>query len=404
MRVGHKKTHASPPLGKRSWTLQEEAYLEENWGKYSLPTLAKNLSRTVNSIKCRAARLQLGPCLMGGEYITLNQLVIAVTGSMGNSGYKVKSWVKERGLPVHTKRVDKNSFRVVYLDEFWEWAKQNRSFLDFSKFEPLILGEEPEWVAEQRKKDYTAFSLQRKDRWTPVEDQRLVHLLKQQKYGYKELSKILHRSAGAIQRRCTDLGIKYRPVKADNHSKDSAWTADDYQVLADGIKNGDSYTMIGDALGKSEKAVRGKVYFVYLTENADKVRAYIGDGDFGDGAPEPLVRQALHLSRTRTAVKNDLGRLADALLYRALEMKKGDYDHYFQRAMCARWDNRNSRCEAGCTDCDSCTEFQRIRPQYCRRCGVTFYERESNDICNDCRRARKKQAQRKWAKLNAKNK
>lgn len=393
-------THASPPLGKRTWTSQDEQYLQENWGKYSLPTIAKNLNRTVCAIKVRAARLQLGPALMGGDYITLHQLVIAVTGSGSNSGYAVESWIKKRGLPVHTKRVSKNSFRVVYLDEFWEWAKANRSFLDFSKFEPLILGEEPDWVAEQRKKDYAAFALQRKDPWTPIEDQRLVDLLKAQRYGYMELSKILHRSAGAIQRRCQDLGIKYRPVKADNHSPESAWTERDYQILANGIKSGDSYTAIGNAIGKSEKAVRGKVYFAYLTENADKVRAYMGDGGWGDGAPEPTVRQGLHLSRTRTAVRSDIERLVDVLLYRTLELKKTDYDHYFQRAMCARWDDRNSRCEAGCTDCDACDEFQRIRPQYCRRCGATFYERKSNDICHDCRRARKKQAQRKWAKLN----
>ncbi len=393
-------TRASPQLGKRTWAPQEEAYLEENWGKYSIPTLANNLNRTVSAIKSRAVRLQLGPALMGGDYVTLNQLIIAVCGSTKSYSYHMESWVKKRGLPVHTKRVEKNSFRVVYLDEFWEWAKKNRSFLDFSKFDPLILGKEPEWVAEQRKKDYAAFALQRKDPWTPLEEQRLVDLLKRQQYGYRELSQMLHRSAGAIQRRCTDLGIKYRPVKADNHSPESAWTQRDYQILADGIKSGDSYTLIGNAIGKSEKAVRGKVYFVYLTENADKVRAYMGDGTWGDGVPEPTVRQAIHLSRTRTAVKNDLGRLADVLLHRTLEMKKTDYDHYFQRAMCARWDDRNSRCSAGCTDCDACTEFQRIRPQYCRRCGATFYERKSNDICNDCRRARKKQAQRKWVKLN----
>ena len=394
-------THASPPLGKYKWTPEQEAYLSENWGKYSIPTLAKNLNRTENAIVIRASRLKLGSALMGGDYVTLNQLIIAVRGHNGGGGYIVESWVKKRGLPVHTKRVKKNSFRVVYLDEFWEWAKQNRSFLDFSKFEPMVLGEEPDWVAEQRKKDYTAFSLQRKDPWTKADDQRLLHLLQQQRYGYKELSEMLKRSAGAIQRRCQDLGTKYRPVKADNHSAESTWTDEDYQILASGIKNGDSYTAIGNMIGKSEKAVRGKVYFVYLTEKADKVRAYMGDGNWGDGAPEPTVRQALRLSRTRSDVKNDLGRLADGLLHRTLELKKTDYDNYFQRAICARWDDLGSRCEAGCTDCDDCAEFQRIQPQYCRRCGATFYERKSNDICRDCRRARKKQAQRKWATLHA---
>lgn len=107
---------------------------------------------------------------------------------------------------------------------------------------------------------------------------------------------MLHRTTGAIQHRCRDLGIKNRPVKADNHGKSAVWTESDYAILADGIRHGDSYMAVGQALGKSEKAVRGKVYNVYLTESADKVREYMGDGPWGAGAPEPKVKQAVHLS------------------------------------------------------------------------------------------------------------
>ena len=384
---------------KKVWTREEESYLEENWGTISIPTIAKNLGRSVVAIKVRASRLGLGPCLLGGEYVSFNQLVIALTGHTSHS-YHLTSWVENRGFPIHTKRVNKNTFRVVYLDEFWEWAEKNKSFIDFSKMEPLALGLEPDWVAEQRRKDYHAFSLQRKDPWTSAEDAYLLDLLKKQQYGYKELSEILHRSAGAIQRRCTDLGTKYRPVKADNHSAESAWTEEDYQILADGIRNGDSYTAIGNIIGKSEKAIRGKVYFVYLTENADKVRTMMGNGKWGYGAPEPTVKQAVHLSRTRTAVKKDLATLAGLLKYRMNEL---GYDPYWQRFMCMNWDDFNG-CSAGCTDCDSCAEFIRIKPQYCVRCGGTFYEREENNLCKDCRAARKKQAQKKWCILNRKNK
>lgn len=41
-----------------------------------------------------------------------------------------------------------NTFKIIYLDEFWKWAEKNRSFLDFSKMEPLALGKEPGWVNE----------------------------------------------------------------------------------------------------------------------------------------------------------------------------------------------------------------------------------------------------------------
>lgn len=385
--------------GSRHWRPHEDEYLEENWGKFSVPALAKHLNRTVGAVKLRASRLCLGAFRMGGDYITLNQLHTAVTGSNGGGGYILKSWIENRGLPVHTKKVVEHRFRVVYLEEFWEWAEKNRSFIDFSKMEPLALGAEPDWVAEQRKRDFQGYAIQRKDPWTPEDDSRLIMLLKQHKYGYAELSDILRRSSGAIQRRCQDLGIKERPVKADNHSQASRWTDKDFEILADGIRNGECYAQIGKKLGRSDKAIRGKVYFVYLTEDADKIRAMMGDHPWGYGAPVPTVKQAVVLSRTRTETRAKLAQLCGVLNHQIRQLKKTDYDNYFQRAMCAQWDDLHSVCGAGCEDCDSCTEFIRIQPQYCVRCGATFYERAENRVCARCRAARKRQGYRKYRHL-----
>ncbi len=389
---------------RRKWTQAEIDYLQENYGKYSIPSLAKSLGKSVNAIKVMRQRLGLGAFLMNGEYISLCQLIRAVNGTVSAYSYKMTSWVKNRGLPVHTKKVESCSFRVVYLDEFWEWAEKNRSFLDFSKMEPLSLGAEPAWVAEQRKKDAQAFANQRKDPWTPQEDSQLKMLLKQHKYGYKELSEMLHRSAGAIQRRVLDLGIKERPVKADTHGKEAQWTDETYAILAEGIRRGDSYYAIGLKLGKSEKAIRGKVYYDYLTENADKIRQMLGDGPWGTGKPVPTVKQAATLSKVRTAMKNDMEQLCGVLLYRLQQLKGYDYDRYFQRAMCMKWDDLHGVCTAGCDDCDYCIEFQRIQPQYCVRCGVTFFERAENRMCLRCRSARKQQAARKYYRLYGKGK
>lgn len=307
----------------RRWTKEEYQYLQESWGHLSTPTIARNLNRSVNSIKIKVNRMNLGPALESGDYMSLNQLIIAVTGSSQSYSAYLTSWVEKRGLPIHTKRVNQCRFRIVYIDEFWNWAEKNRSFIDFSRMEPLILGEEPEWVAEQRKKDFEAFSLQRKDVWTCTEDERLKLLLKKQKYGYAELSEILKRSAGAIQRRCVDLNIKERPVKANNHGESAIWTDEMYDILANGICKGYSYNDIAKRIGKSEKAVRGKVYTVYLTESTDKVREMIKDGKWGYGAPEPTVKQALALSRHRASCRNGLSSLISVLKYRMNELGYG---------------------------------------------------------------------------------
>ena len=262
----------------KNWTAAEVAYLKDRWGQTSVEGIAKHLGRSINAVKTKAQHYCLGAASLSGDYITLNQLLIAVRGSNAGGGYIVESWCRKRGLPYHEKKIVKEKVRIVYLDEFWAWAERNRSFIDFTKFQPLALGEEPEWVAEQRKKDHRGHAIQRKDPWTSEEDSRLIMLLKQHRYGYAELSDILRRSAGAIQRRCSDLGIKERPVKAENHGAQALWTSHYLQILADGIRNGESYVAIAKKIGKSEKAVRGKVYTAYFTEDADKVRKMLADG------------------------------------------------------------------------------------------------------------------------------
>lgn len=384
-------------MARKNWTATEVEYLESKWGSVSIPYIAEKLGRSANSIKEKAVRLGLGPVLMGGDYVTLNQLMIAVTGHTVDSYHKI-SWIQNRKMPVHTKRVNECTFRVVYIDEFWKWAKENRSFIDFSKMEPLSLGQETAWVAQQRKNDYLANGLQRKDPWSSVDDERLIHLLKQQKYGYAELSKMLRRSEGAIQRRCIDLGTKYRPIKADNHGEAAKWTEKHFEVLAEGIRTGASYSSIGERIGKSEKAVRGKVYAVYFTENADKVRSMLQGGEWGNGAPLPTVKQAVAVSSYRRETKEQLSYLAGLLRYRANQL---GYDPYWQRFMCVHWDDYDG-CLAGEKDCDRCLKFCRIKEQYCARCGKTFFERQEQRFCKECRTAKKKQAQKKWRILSNK--
>ena len=337
----------------------------------------------------------LGAFLDNGDYITWNQLHIALGLEKSGSGYKSISWIENRGFPIKTKKVENNSFKVVYLDEFWEWAEKNRSFIDFSKMEENILGLEPEWVKEQRKIDFTTKLTYKTSPWTNAEDKKLHRLLIEFKYGYFELSKILNRTSGAIQRRILDLGYRERPVKADNHIK---WSDSEFHALSELIKQGTSYPLIAEIIGKSEKAIRGRVYQVYLTENLDKVRNYIGTGSWGNNRPERTIKYRLQMNiGEKEQVKEDLSKLAG--LIRAFAKTHYDYNDYWQKDICMKWDGY---CTENETCCDSCTSFVRIKPQYCVRCGKTFFERIENKICKSCREQRIKQFKRKYASLNKK--
>lgn len=76
------------------------------------------------------------------------------------------------------------------------------------------------------------------------------------------------------------------------------------------------------------------------------------------------------------------------------------WDDFWQRGMCQHWDNVRG-CLMKCSDCDSCSQFKRIRPQYCRLCAREFLDRRKQELCPKCRAMRKKQAQRKYAVLRS---
>lgn len=237
----------------KTWTADEIDYLVSAWGNVNMATITKHLDRSECAIRLKAGKLNLGPFLTNGyRYITISNLYKLIRANSSIAYFKT-SWIKNRNLPTHNiSRSSKTNFTVVYIDEFWMWAEKNQYFLDFSKLERYQLGPEPDWVNQKREADILRNSFIKATPWTNREDNLLKELLKKQKYGYKELSQILCRSEGAIQRRINDLNIKYRPVKADNHNK---WSDEEYAILSNMIKNGSKYEQISDVIGRSAKAI-----------------------------------------------------------------------------------------------------------------------------------------------------
>jgi len=242
----------------RNWTKEDESYLMESWGLISVGTIAKNLGRSINAVELKARRLGLGPFLDAGDYVTLNQLMKVMRGlSRSNSGYTytTKQWI-DKGLLVKTKKVIRCSFKVVYLDDWWDWAEENSTLIDFSKLELLALGKEPKWVEDQRKAD-TEKRLQYKTTpWTKAEDKMLTDLLNSYRYTYRELSLRLRRTEGAIKRRMLDLKIKARPLKMPNHNP---WTKEETEKLIELYHKGHTPPTMANYINRSGQACSGKI-------------------------------------------------------------------------------------------------------------------------------------------------
>lgn len=239
---------------RRKWTKEEEEFLAEHWGLYSMEHIASKLNRTVNAIQVKAVRLGLGPFLESGDYVTLNQLMLELRGSNGCS-YTVQQWI-DKGLPVKTKKVKGSSFKVVNLDDFWKWAEKNRTIIDFSLLEENALGKEPDWLKDQRRADIKMKNNFKRTPWTEAEDKRLTSLLREFKWGYRDISEKLNRTEGAIKRRVIDLGIKERPLKMPNHNP---WTEEEVTIVVDLFDKGYQPDIMTKYIDRSAQAIRGKI-------------------------------------------------------------------------------------------------------------------------------------------------
>lgn len=248
--LGPNKAHPN-----RWWTKEEEEYLAEYWGVYSVECLAKKLNRTAISIQQKARKLKLGPFIEAGDYITLNQLLFELRGGISKGKtYTKQQWI-EKGLPVINKKIIDQKVKVVRIDDFWKWAEENRTLIDFSKLEENALGKEPDWVKEQRKADIEMRRFKRTD-WTKAEDKRLISLLKEFRWTYREIAEKLNRTEGAIKRRMIDLGLKERPISMPKHNP---WTKEEEGILIDLYEKGYQPDVMTKYINRSSQAIRGKI-------------------------------------------------------------------------------------------------------------------------------------------------
>ncbi len=250
---------------RKKWTEEETMYLDEKWGKVSFDTIRKKLKRSEASILNKVQKMRLGAFLNNDEYVTYN-ILMKELGFKKQNSYQNKSWIENRKLPIKYKRVNKNKFKIIYLDDFWKWAEKNKQFIDWTKVKKNALGDDPQWVKELRKNQLSKFKT---TIWTKEEDLLLKKLLETHRYNYLELAEKMNRSHGAIQRRILDLSIKARPVKVDNHIK---YTEEEKENIEKFILSNDTYVQISAKIKKSEKAIRGFVFRKYGSENLDKVR------------------------------------------------------------------------------------------------------------------------------------
>lgn len=240
---------------RRNWTKQEDDFLREELGNYSVGKIAKKLNRTPKAIKLRAYRLKCGAHMMACDSIPLTHIVQSIYGyySQSHCSEKISQWMRN-GIPAKRHRINKNTFLVIRLENFWKWAEQHKELINFSRMEENALGIEPEWVKEKRRIDCMN-PVRYKTRWTPYEDDMLRALLAEYSLSYFELAQRFNRSESAIKRRIYDLCLKSWPIRANP----TRWTKNDVDILAQMYRDGYAMKLISQRLGRSEHSCRARL-------------------------------------------------------------------------------------------------------------------------------------------------
>lgn len=239
----------------RKWTNEELKYLESSWGNISIPSIANKLNRSVNAVNVKAHKIGLGNFIEQGDYITFHQLINTL-GLQPSSQYLEQRLVK-LNFPFKTKKIISKRIKIVYLDEFWKWCKNNKNKISFANFEKNALGLEPEWVDDKRKADAINPTKRNGKRlWTKEDEKLLIQLTKSCKYTYRDLAKRFNRTENAIKRKLYDLKVPYRPVPLNNHIK---WTKEENTKMLELYNKGFDTHYIATVLGKTQLSISDRL-------------------------------------------------------------------------------------------------------------------------------------------------
>ncbi|MGL5153103.1 MAG: hypothetical protein ACRC7N_21290 [Clostridium sp.] len=233
------------------WSYEDVSFLEDSWSSKSITCIAKSLNRSVCSVKNKAQQLGLGRHLHQQEYITVAQLITAL-GLKSSYSWMVIKFEKYNLRIIKRASINKR-YKVVYLDDFWKWAEENKGILNFAKFEKGNLGKEPKWVAEKRAIDLKNPSkVNHNRRWTKYDDSLLIEKTKSNRYTYKDLAKEFNRTESAIKRRLLDLKVPYRPIPLNNHIK---WSSDENDKMVTLYNKGFDTNAIAQILNKTQLSI-----------------------------------------------------------------------------------------------------------------------------------------------------
>lgn len=230
---------------RRKWTVEEETLLSDLWGVKSIEYIAKKMKRTVFSIKVKAVRMGLGAMIRNNyDVITVSDMVDLLNVTRDRI---TDRWVK-LGLKLKKiKLTNKMSYYTINWKDLMDFLETNQNEWDSRNVEKNMLGLEPEWLQEKRKRDTLENPLWYR-KWTEDEIKKAESLFKNGK-AYQEISSIIDRSEWAVANLLRNLGYSYM-LPQYWKGKEIKYLRENYQDM--------TYQEIAEELGRTTKAISVK--------------------------------------------------------------------------------------------------------------------------------------------------
>ena len=186
------------------WTTEEEDLLIEDWAndKLTLDYIAKKHNRTIQAIKLKAMKMELGPRAEYIEHLTID----IIAEEFGIHRDKVERWIKN-GLKCSEKRIGKHKY-IIDSDDLLEWLKNNQDKFNAANLSIYLFATEPQWLKDKRKNDIALKTINKNNNkeWTNSEDLMLQNFIKQG-ISYDKIAKRLGRTESACIGRATIVGV-----------------------------------------------------------------------------------------------------------------------------------------------------------------------------------------------------
>ncbi len=229
----------------RKWTKEEEEILQDEWGNRRVELIAKKMKRTVFALKVKAIRMGLGSMINNNyEIITVSDMADLLSVSRDRI---LRTWVK-LGLNLKQKKLtsDKAYYYVIWAD-LMDFLKNNQNEWDSRCIDINMLGPEPDWLLEKRKRDAVENPMWYRY-WTDEEKEKAIDMIKAGK-SYQEIAILLNRSEWSVANLVRNSGYSY--------SLPQFWKGSELKYLKDNYQNM-TYQEIADELGRTVRAVESK--------------------------------------------------------------------------------------------------------------------------------------------------